>query len=256
MGSVKLAYEEYGDHSSEPLLLLHGFFASSRNWRLIAKKLAEFYHVYVLDLRNHGLSPHVPTMDYPAMADDLAGFMDAHGLQSASVLGHSMGGKVAMWLALMQPGRINQLIVADISPVSYQHSFDNTIQALKQLPLHDISNRKQADDFLALHIAELDYRQFLLQNLQLKEGAYSWRIDLDVFYQSADAIVAFPKPRLLSPYEDKVLFIMGEDSTYTNTSAIYKHFPEADIVILKDTAHWLHVQSPDAFCASVIEFMY
>jgi len=75
MGSVKLAYEEYGDHSSEPLLLLHGFFASSRNWRLIAKKLAEFYHVYVLDLRNHGLSPHVPTMDYPAMADDLAGFM-------------------------------------------------------------------------------------------------------------------------------------------------------------------------------------
>ena len=168
MEEMKLAFEEFGDSSNKPLILLHGFFASSRNWRQIAKKLAEHYHVYVLDLRNHGLSPHADEMDYPLMAEDLKYFMDLHDLQTANILGHSMGGKVAMWFTLIYPERVQKIVIADISPVCYQHSFDSTINALRKLPLGQISNRKQADEFLAPFISELSYRQFLLQNLQLK----------------------------------------------------------------------------------------
>ncbi len=251
---MKLFFEEYGDKSNEPLIILHGFFASSRNWRLIAKKLAEHCHVFVMDLRNHGLSPHDSEMDYPLMVEDLNEFMDEHNLQKANVLGHSMGGKIAMWLALTSPERINKLIVADISPVSYQHSFDHTIKALKDIPLDQISNRKQADEFLSSAIPELSYRLFLLQNLQLIDGKYSWRVDLDVFQNTADNIIAFPDMNHL-PFAEDALFIMGENPRYTNTKAIYKHFPHAEISVLKGTNHWLHVDEPEMFCTNVIRFM-
>lgn len=252
---MKLAFEEFGDCSSQPLIILHGFFASSRNWRQMAKKLADYYHVYVLDLRNHGLSPHHPEMDYPVMAEDLKSFMDEHDLSAAILLGHSMGGKVAMWFALNHPDRVQKLIVADISPVTYQHSFDNTIGALKQLPLDQIANRKQADEFLSLSISEHSYRQFLLQNLQLKDGKYCWRVDLDIFYQTADNIIAFPDLDSIPVFEDKVLFIMGGNSTYTNIKAIYDYFPNAEISVLKDANHWLHVDNPEAFLTTTVNFI-
>jgi len=255
MKEVKLAFEEYGDNANKPLILLHGFFASSRNWRQIAKKLAEHYHVYVLDLRNHGLSSHVEEMDYPLMAEDLRAFMDSQNLQMANILGHSMGGKVAMWFALNFPERVNSLLVADISPVSYQHSFDETINALKQLPLDQIVNRKQADDFLLPSIPELSYRQFLLQNLQLKEGQYSWRIDLDVFYRTADNIIAFPSVEGIKPFKGKTLFIMGGNSTYTDKTSINISFPDAEISTIKDANHWLHIDKPIDFLDEVIKFL-
>ncbi|TAK60218.1 alpha/beta fold hydrolase, partial [Methylobacter sp.] len=149
METVQLAFEEFGDSNNSPLIILHGFFASSRNWRQIALRLSVRFHVYVPDMRNHGASPHHPLMDYPAMTADLLQFMDDHGLKTASLLGHSMGGKVAMWLALSAPDRVNKLVVADIAPVSYKHNFDKTIQSLKALPLAEISNRKQAETLLA-----------------------------------------------------------------------------------------------------------
>jgi pimeloyl-ACP methyl ester carboxylesterase len=141
METVELAFEELGSPGNAPLIILHGFFASSRNWRQVAEKLAASFHVYVLDMRNHGASPHHPVMDYPAMAADLLQFMDVQGLTTASLLGHSMGGKVAMWFALNYPEHMEKLIVADIAPVSYQHSFDNTIRILKALPLVEIPIR-------------------------------------------------------------------------------------------------------------------
>jgi esterase len=210
MEIVDLAFEELGNQDDAPLIILHGFFASSRNWRQVAEKLAASFHVYVLDMRNHGASPHHPLMDYPAMAADLLLFMENHGLTTASLLGHSMGGKVAMWFALNHPERMDKLIVADIAPVSYKHCFNNLIQALKALPLHEISNRKQAELLLASSIPELGYRQFLLQNLVLKDGAYCWRVDLDIFYRMAPNIIAFPSADHLPVYTGKTLFIAGE----------------------------------------------
>jgi pimeloyl-ACP methyl ester carboxylesterase len=255
MTAIKLAFETFGDRANQPLIVLHGFFASSRNWRQIAKKLADYYHIYVIDLRNHGLSPHSPEMDYPVMAADINLFMDEQELQTASIMGHSMGGKVAMWFALNNPQRIQKLIVADISPVGYQHSFDKTIHALKSLPLDKISNRKQADAYLATDIAELSYRQFLLQNLHLKDGHYCWRVDLDIFMQTADNIIAFPSIELISPFVDEVLFIMGENSTYMNAHAIDAYFPNAEIAVLEGANHWLHVDKPEEFCVTVLEFL-
>jgi len=217
--------------------------------------LSSNHCVYVVDMRNHGGSPHTQIMDYPSMASDLRYFLAQHEITHVNLLGHSMGGKTAMWFALNYPDSIHKLIVADISPSCYQHSFNNTIQALKDLPLHSISNRKQADDFLAESIEENSYRQFLLQNLQLKNGEYSWRVDLDLFYQSADNIIAFPDTRNLSPYQGNTLFLKGKNSAYIKAKDVFRLFPNAIIENIPDAAHWLHVQNPERFCQEVNSFL-
>ncbi len=255
METVDLAFEELGSPDDAPLIILHGFFASSRNWRQIADKLAASFHVYVLDMRNHGTSPHHPIMDYPSMAADLLLFMENRGLKSASLLGHSMGGKVAMWFALNHPERMDKLIVADIAPVSYKHCFNNLIQALKSLPLHEISNRKQAEQFLASAIPDLSYRQFLLQNLVLKDGAYCWRIDLDIFYRMAPNIIAFPDVEQLTPFTGKTLFLAGEDSGYVKAEDVSGLFPNASLNVIANAGHWLHVQQPGVFIEQVELFL-
>ncbi|MGZ5076372.1 MAG: alpha/beta fold hydrolase [Methylobacter sp.] len=255
MNTVELAFEELGSPNNPPLIILHGFFASSRNWRQIALKLAARFHVYLPDMRNHGASPHDPLMDYPAMAADLLRFIDQRGLQAPNLLGHSMGGKVAMWLALTNQGKVDKLIVADIAPVSYKHSFDNTVTALKALPLAEINNRKQAETLLAEQIPELGYRQFLLQNLILKDGKYGWRIDLDIFQQMAPNIAAFPDTDHLAPFAGKALFITGADSDFVQPGDIKSLFPDAAFTTIANAGHWLHVQQPDIFTARVEDFL-
>jgi len=255
MEFVTLAYEELGHLTHPPLLILHGFFASSRNWRQVADKLAVDFHVYVLDMRNHGHSPHNEIMDYVAMSADVLQFMDVHGLKTASLLGHSMGGKVAMWFALNHPERINKLLVADIAPVSYSHCFNKLIAALKTLPLHDISNRKQAELFLASDIPELSYRQFLLQNIILKDGCYRWRINLDIFQQNAPAIIGFPDTQSVKPYSQACLFLAGSDSNFVTDKDIKSLFPEAKLSVIDHAGHWLHVQQPQVFIAQVHAFL-
>jgi len=255
MEAVDLAFEELGNPDDAPLIILHGFFASSRNWRQVAEKLAASFHVYVLDMRNHGASPHHQVMDYPVMSEDLLLFMENRGLTTASLLGHSMGGKVAMWFALNHPDRIDKLIVADIAPVSYTHSFNNLIQALKALPLHEISNRKQAELLLASAIPELGYRQFLLQNLILKDGAYCWRIDLDIFLLMAPNIIAFPDVENITPFTGKTLFLAGEDSGYVKADDVITLFPDATLSVIANAGHWLHVQQPVVFIEQVEQFL-
>ena len=255
METVNLAFEELGSPSDAPLIILHGFFASSRNWRQVAEKLADKFHVYVLDIRNHGASPHHPIMDYPAMAADLLQFMKNQSLTTASLLGHSMGGKVAMWFALNHPECMDKLIVADIAPVSYKHCFNNLIQSLKALPLHEISNRRQAEQLLASAISELGYRQFLLQNLILKEGEYCWRVDLDIFYRMAPNIIAFPAVKLITPFTGKTLFLAGEDSGYVKADDLSALFPEATLSVIANAGHWLHFEQPGVFIEQVDKFL-
>jgi len=254
METVDLAFEELGSPDNAPLIFLHGFFASSRNWRQVAEKLVTKFHVYVLDMRNHGASPHHPVMDYPSMASDLLQFMENHSLTTASLLGHSMGGKVAMWFALNHPERMNKLIVADIAPISYQHCFNNLIHALKALPLHEISNRKQAELLLAADIPEIGYRQFLLQNLVMKDGAYCWRVNLDIFYCTAPNILAFPDVENITPFTGKALFLAGEDSNYVKAEDIMALFPDATLSVIANAGHWLHVQQPGVFVERIEQF--
>jgi pimeloyl-ACP methyl ester carboxylesterase len=255
METVDLAFEELGSPGNAPLIILHGFFASSRNWRQVAEKLAANFHVYVLDLRNHGASPHHPLMDYPSMAADLLRFIETHELKAPSLLGHSMGGKVAMWFALNHPERVDKLIVADIAPVGYRHCFNHLIQALKAVPLHEISNRKQAELLLAPDIPELGYRQFLLQNLILKNGAYCWRVDLDIFYRMAPNIIAFLDAGQLTPHAGETLFLSGEDSGYVKADDVKTLFPNATLNVIANAGHWLHVQQPGVFVERVEAFL-
>ena len=258
LNPIKLAFECFGETTKPPLIILHGFFASSRNWRGIAKQLAKNYQVYVLDLRNHGDSPHAQTMSYLEMAADVAEFISHHQLNSAIIIGHSMGGKVAMILALTQPQIIKQLIVVDIAPISYQHSFNETIKALKLIPLKMINNRRQAETYLIDGIPEASSRQFLLQNLQLKEGEYQWRIDLKFFETASVIIPTFPSLNNSVPFNQPVLFIFGENSTFfteTLEQQISPLFPQATIKTLAEAGHWLHAEKPVEFIAIVDSFL-
>lgn len=254
MKPLELHFDTFGDAPGCPVIVLHGFLASSRNWRSVAKTLAKTHRVYVLDMRNHGVSPHSEYMDYPSMASDVVHFMDRMKLAAAHIVGHSMGGKVAMWLALHHAERIEKLIVVDIAPVAYQHSFTPTIQALQQLPLAQLSNRKQAEQELAAAIPDLGFRQFLLQNLVLRDGAYSWRINLDIVQQTAQHIVDFPQPSL-ERFEFPALFIAGEYSNYVDAEAVLERFPQARIAIIPKTGHWLYVEAPDHFCDLVTDWL-
>ncbi len=255
MKSVDLAFETFGHANDCPLIILHGFLASSRNWRSIAKRLAEKHFVHVLDMRNHGVSPHAEQMDYPSMAHDIACFMDKRSLQKAHLLGHSMGGKIAMWFALHYPERVEHLMVADIAPVNYKHSFNPIIHALKQIPLDELANRKHAEQLLVEAIPDGGFRQFLLQNLVLKDGRYYWRINLDIIQQTAHHIVGFPESNSQA-YAKQALFIAGENSQYIRPETVYQKFPYAEIVEIANTGHWLYVEAPDAFCQVINNWLH
>jgi pimeloyl-ACP methyl ester carboxylesterase len=255
MSTVDLAFEEFGSSSNAPVIVLHGFFASSRNWRQVAEKLAVSFHVYSLDLRNHGSSPHHPVMNYPAMTADLLHFMDEKGLTTASLLGHSMGGKVAMWFALNYPDRVDKLLVVDIAPVSYTHCFNDLIGALQKLPLSEITNRKQAELWLAPYIQELSYRQFLLQNLVLKDGKYCLRIDLDIFCHAGPDIIAFPCLKSVKPFNGKVLFLAGAQSSFVKAEDLIEAFPKALLIEIQGAGHWVHVQQQTKFLEQVEKFL-
>ena len=151
---------------------------------------------------------------------------------------------------------MDKLIVVDIAPVSYTHSFDNLIQALMSLPLHEISNRKQAELLLASAIPDLGYRQFLLQNLVLKDSAYCWRINLDIFYRMAPNIIAFPGVEQLTPFTGKTLFLAGEDSGYVKADDASALFPDATLSVIANAGHWLHVQQPGVFIERVEKFLH
>ncbi len=256
--TVELAFDEFGNPGNPPIVILHGFFASSRNWRQIARQLGEKYHVLVPDLRNHGASPHTALMDYPHMAADIYDFLDHRGFNDATVIGHSMGGKAAMWFALHYPERVDDLIIVDIAPVSYRHSFDQLIDAMIGLPLEDLSNRKQAEDYLSDAIPELSFRQFLLQNLVLQGNEYAWKIDLDIFKKTAPNIISFPEIKPPGKITKKVLFVTGSESRYIlpdYSDDVYSLFPAAVMEKIPEAGHWVHAQAPQAFLRVVNEFL-
>ncbi len=258
MPAIDLKFSEWGHPDQPTLIIVHGFLASSRNWRHIAKSLATRYHVFCLDMRNHGESPHAEAMDYPLMVEDISQFITHHQLGSITILGHSMGGKAAMWTALTWPDIIRQLIVVDIAPVPYQHGFDKILQALTRVPLDQISNRKQAEVWLSHDISDEKDRKFLLQNLAFKEGHYSWSIDLDIISNIAPNITGFPETIEVEPFVKPTLFVKGEHSVFIKDeyrSVIANYFPGALYADIADSGHWIHVENPQAFIECVMEFL-
>ena len=230
------------------LVLLHGLFGSNENLGGVARALADRYTVYGMDLRNHGRSPHADSMDYAEMAADVRDTLDAYGLDAATVLGHSLGGKTAMELALSAPERVSALIVVDIAPIVYDRRHDQELEALHELDLSAVRSRGDADAALADPIPNPAIRQFLLKNLSRTDNGFTWRIPLETIHAEYAEIAATPPSQ--GPYNGPVLFIRGGNSDYLPEEAepaIRERFPDARIETIPDAAHWVHVDAPEAF---------
>lgn len=256
---MKLYHRHYaaGESAATPLVILHGLFGNQGNWAWHARELASRHDVYVMDLRNHGRSDWDEAHDYPAMADDVVQTLDDIGLDRVDVLGHSMGGKVAMTLALRAPQRVARLLVADIAPVTYPDTPYLPLRAMQALPLEEISSRTEADDYMAEHLDSAGVREFLLTNLQRDEqGAFQWRVHLAAIARHFDQIRGFPD--IDACYEGPVLFIKGSESDYIDAShkeVIARLFPQASLKIIDKAGHWLHSEKPRAFLKVVCGFL-
>lgn len=239
-----------------PLVMLHGLFGSSENLGNVARELAGEFTVFGLDLRNHGRSPHGVGMDYATMAGDVLETLDSLGLESAVLLGHSLGGKTAMEVALSAPEHVNRLIVVDIAPVQYDRRHNEELEALRSLDLDGMTSRREADKVLSESLPIPAVRQFLLKNLVRADGGLRWRIPIETIHDQYDHIAAAPPSP--GPYEGPVLFVRGGNSDYVTNrheSVIHERFPNARIETIPDANHWVHVDAPDAFLKLVHDFL-
>lgn len=255
--ALALAYGEYGV-AGPPLLILHGLFGSGRNWNAVAKSLSTSRRIYTLDLRNHGRSPWAHSMTYQDHVDDICEFTIQHDLGRVSVLGHSMGGKCAMWLAHRNPKLVKSLLVADVAPVSYDHGFDDYIRALQGINLTTITGRSVADMALRPHIQDPGVRAFLLQNLVFEDNRYRWRINLQAIRENMSCITGFPQPPAGVLFDGPTVFISGDRSDYIKTDhhgLIGELFPQAELRRISDAGHWLHTEQRSHFIQAVDEFL-
>lgn len=240
----------HGDPGRPTVVLLHGLFGSSTNWGAVARHLAQNYHVLVPDLRNHGQSPHDSDCSYAAMVTDVLGLLDAQGVASATLVGHSMGGKAAMHLALNNPDRVDGLVVVDMSPVSYSHNFQDVVDAFRAVDLHAIRNRSDADTQMATLITLQGVRAFLLQNLVKRPDGWEWRINLDALAAAQDEITGFPSQAEDAVFDRPVSFIYGELSDYVKPayeSEIRRLFPAASLYPVVGAGHWVYAEQPQGF---------
>lgn len=243
-----------GTHSDRPpLLIAHGLFGSARNWGVIARRLSDTRAVLTVDMRNHGLSPWDSSHDYDALAGDLAEVIEAHG-GAADVVGHSMGGKAAMALALRHPGLVNRLVIADIAPVAYDHSQSHLIHAMRGIDLGSAGTRSDADAHLTPQVPDPATRAFLLQSLDLK--ARRWRLNLDVLEAEMGRITGWQ--HIEAEAGHPTLFLAGAESDYVRPEAradIKRLFPAARFARIPGAGHWLHADKPREFEAAIRAYL-
>jgi pimeloyl-ACP methyl ester carboxylesterase len=246
-----IAYGE--DTRQPPILIAHGLFGSARNWGVIAKRLAESRRVLTVDMRNHGDSPWEARHGYADLAADLAEVIAAHG-GVADVVGHSMGGKAAMMLALTAPETVRRLVVADIAPVAYGHTQAHLIDAMRAVDLSAVSTRRDADAQFSPHVPEDGVRAFLLQSLDV--AGKRWRLNLDALSAEMPAILGWPDPA--GVFEGPVLILSGAASDYVQPAhrpGIKRLFPNARFAKIPGAGHWLHAEKPREFEAAIAAFL-
>ena len=256
--AAQLHEPQSGEENAPSLVILHGLFGSAGNWRSLSRQLASEHAVHALDLRNHGVSPHHDLMTYAEMAGDIVQYLDENVGDAPILMGHSMGGKAAMRLALSHGGRLSKLVVVDIAPVPNQHDFDHLLQAMSLIDTKTIRGRGEADKALAERVVDPPLRQFLLQNLVRDDTGYRWRINLEAIRANMDAILDFPIPDDWQAFEQPTLFIRGEQSAYVRSEhhkTIRELFPNAKIVTIADAGHWLHAEQPQRFLDAVLSFL-
>ena len=255
--TIALYSRKVGENGPD-FVVLHGLFGSGKNWRSFAGSLEDDFQVWTLDARNHGDSPHADSMSYQQMAEDVARFFVENELENVVLLGHSMGGKTAMQLALQFPDRIAALIVVDIAPVCYDHLHKQLklIEAMQELNLAAEMSRSEIEKKLALKIPEKRLLSFLMTNLNRQNGQFQWRIGLEQIAAGMQELLNYPE--LKSVFKGPVQFIGGENSAYLKFeyhALIRKYFPESRITMLENCGHWLHVEQPAAFQKTVNEFL-
>lgn len=243
MTKTTLYAKEFG--AGDPVLILHGLFGFSDNWQTIAKELAEHHLVITPDLRNHGRSPHLPTHTYPEMAEDLRVFMEEKWMFSAAVIGHSMGGKVAMQLALDHPDMVEKLVVVDMEPSRAEDKHSGIFDALLSLDLAKETERAVIDQYLSDKIPNVGTRQFLLKNItRTSDGTFAWKMNLPVLREHFSDILA---PVTGTPFDKPTLFIRGGQSNYIKDED-WPHtlslFPQATLHTIEGAGHWVHADKP------------
>lgn len=257
METVKLNYKEYGS-GNHVLLILHGFLGSLDNWHSLATLWSTMgLHVYSLDMRNHGKSPHTNDHSIPLMANDVVAFLNEHHLSHVSVLGHSMGGKVAMYLALHHAEYINKLIIADIAPKKYKSgAHDDVFNAIQHVDLKNIATRKEAEEAMMPFLGDFSTRQFILKSLEREGDAFKWRFNINTLINQYAHVIGDINPG--TPFHKHVLFLKGSQSLYIkqeDVPTIMHLFPNAQVVEIDKAGHWLHADNPTAFTETLLKFV-
>jgi len=253
---MKLYSKIYGDKAQD-LIIIHGLFGMSDNWNYLGKQFAKYCRVHLIDLRNHGRSPHAKDFNYEVMCEDVLEYMENHNIQKPILLGHSIGGKVSMKFAFTYPEKIEKLIVADISPRKYNSDFvQNLLQALYELPLESFERREEIDYVLSSTYEDKGMRLFLLKNLYRNEKKeFAWRFNIEVLLEKVSNIqeADFVKGICDVPTH----FIRGGNSNYITTEdelIINKHFSDFSIATIDGAGHWLHAENPERFYNEVMGF--
>ncbi|HVU17277.1 MAG TPA: alpha/beta fold hydrolase [Candidatus Didemnitutus sp.] len=254
---VRLHHVDLGGAGRPPLVVLHGLLGSSRNWQSAGKDLAAHFHVFALDARNHGRSPHDPEMSYVAMAGDVAAWLDEHGLKRVTLAGHSMGGKTAMLLACREPARVDRLVVVDIAPKNYRWAAHRAeFAAMNELDLTSLSSRGEAEMRFEGRVPDLGMRKFLATNLERADHGWRWTVDLPVLTTA----LAEMEKNSLEPgdhFAGPALFIPGGKSRYVQPAdypAIHEHFPAATIEVIAEAGHNPHMECRTEFVRRIVEF--
>jgi esterase len=242
----------------KPLLIIHGYLGMSDNWKTLGGQYAaNGYQVHALDLRNHGKSFHSDVFNYAVMVQDVLDYCLGHQLDKVDIIGHSMGGKVAMFFAVQYPDKVNKLVVADIGPKYYAPHHQDIMAGLNAVDFSQKPDRAQVEEVLSNYIPEFGTRQFLMKSLYWKEpGQLAFRFNLDAFNKNTDTIGEALSAD--SHFDKPVLFLRGDRSHYIKDedfAGIKHHFPQAVINDIKNSGHWLHAENPQDFMAETLSFL-
>lgn len=255
--AIELAFKDYG--AGPPLVILHGLFGSGRNWHSVAGRLEDRFHVYAVDLRNHGGSPWAEPMTYSEMVDDLRTFLETRGIERTSILGHSLGGKTAMLFALLYGHMLDAVVVVDIAPTRYSHTHLPIVQAMQRVDFRQCESRADVEGQLARGVADPALRTFLMQNVISDDGGYAWRINLNALAASMDDLLAFPVAMPDLAFTGPSLFVSGDASDYVSAERhrepIRTFFPAAEFAVIPEAGHRVHVDQPERFLEAVVTFL-
>jgi pimeloyl-ACP methyl ester carboxylesterase len=250
--ALDLAFESTGD--GPPVVILHGLFGSGSNWRRVARELATSYRVLAVDLRNHGASPWLDSMSYLHMADDVLRLIERQRLSRPAVIGHSMGGKVAMALALLYPGEVGHLTVVDIAPVPYADRLSAFAEAMRSIDTLHAASREEVRQRLAGLVPDAGVVPFLMQNLVARNAHFDWRLNLGAILAAIPTLCGFPQELRSLRFTRPVQVIAGARSDYVTQAdgeAFRPMFPQARVEVIDSAGHWVHADRPDTFIAAV-----